>query len=88
MNAYPKFPDSQRANLLSNLRGLFTRQVEEESLSFDRAFIHVALDILGYDPDTGTIADGKGDYGVDFWIVGERSSTIFQFKSQDFVSHR
>jgi AIPR protein len=86
MNAYPKFPDSQRANLLSNLRGLLTRQVEEESLSFDRAFIHVALDILGYDPDTGTIADGKGDYGVDFWIVGERSSTIFQFKSQDFVS--
>lgn len=37
-----------------------------EDLSYDRAFSHVVLDILGYDPDVEVMSDGKGDFGVDF----------------------
>src|SRR5262249_48342154 len=46
---------------------------------------HIALDILGYELCSGTMSDGRGDFGIDYWIVDERTATIFQFKSHDFT---
>jgi len=57
----------------------FQRRIDEDELSYDKAFSRVALDILGYDADAGVSSDGRGDHGVDYWIVDERAATIFQF---------
>src|SRR3954470_7787469 len=57
----------------------FQRRIDEDELSYDNAFSRVALDILGYDADAGVSSDGRGDHGVDYWIVDERAATIFQF---------
>jgi hypothetical protein len=82
-NSSPKFPEAQRSNLVSQLGWLLQRTIEEEELSFDDAFSRVALDILGY--ESGVQSDGRGDFGVDYWIVEERTATVFQFKSHDFT---
>ena len=80
-----RFPEVQRSNLIGQLNWLLKRELDEEELPFDRAFSHIALDILGYDLDSGTMSDGKGDFGIDYWIVDEKAATIFQFKSHDFT---
>ena len=85
MGETSKFPEIQRANLNSQLNWALQRKIEEDDLSFDKAFNHVALDVLGYDLDAGVMSDGKGDFGIDFWTIGERSTTIFQFKSHDYT---
>ena len=53
----------------------FQRRIDEDELSYDKAFSRVALDILGYDADAGVSSDGRGDHGVDYWIVDERAAT-------------
>jgi hypothetical protein len=80
-----RFPEVQRTNLTQQLAWALQRRMDEEDLSFDKAFSQVALDILGYELDAGVLSDGKGDFGIDFWIVDERAATVFQFKSQDFT---
>jgi hypothetical protein len=81
----PRFPEVQRSNLTNQLGWLLQRKLDEEELSFDRAYSHIALDILGYDLGLGTMSDGRGDFGIDYWVVDERTATIFQFKSHDFT---
>src|SRR4051812_38661807 len=82
-NSPSKFPEAQRSNLVSQLGWLLQRTIEEEEVGFDEAFSRVALDILGY--ESGVHSDGRGDFGVDYWIVEERTATVFQFKSHDFT---
>ena len=60
--------------------------MDEEDVTFDRAFSLVALEILGYDVETGTMSDGRGDFGIDFWVVEENTATVFQFKSHDYTN--
>src|SRR5215218_6272300 len=81
----PRFPEEQRSNLLAKLESALLRKMDEDDLSYDRAFSHVALETLGYDPEAGIMSDGKGDFGIDFWMVEERTATVFQFKSHDFT---
>jgi hypothetical protein len=82
-----KYPAELRKNLTNQLGLLLNRRADEHELSFDKAFSHIALDILGFDePGSGTWSDGRGDFGVDYWIVEETTATIFQFKSQDFTA--
>jgi hypothetical protein len=80
-----RFPAEQGSNLLGKLQWALQRRIDEEDLSYDRAFSHVALDILDYDADVGVMSDGKGDFGVDFWTIEGRTATIFQFKSHDYT---
>lgn len=78
------------ADLLSNeaLQELFQQDLlriaEEEELSHDRAFLRVCIEYLGLDPDLGVIADGKGDYGVDYIEVDKSGVSIIQSKSVEF----
>lgn len=84
-NGQSRFPEEQRSNLTAQLLAALRRKLDEDDLTFDRAFAHVSLDILGYDLETGVFSDGRGDFGIDFWTVEERTATIFQFKSHDFI---
>ena len=43
------YPATQKHNLLQILSQQILLQAEEEDIGQDRAFIHVALDVLGYD---------------------------------------
>jgi hypothetical protein len=79
------FPEEQRDNLTRQLSLALQRKLEEDDISFDRAFSLVALQILGFEVDSGVMADGRGDFGIDFYIVEERAATVFQFKSHDFT---
>jgi len=79
------YPSEQRINLVGQFHSILQRRQEEDDLTFDRAFSQLALEVLGYDLDAGTMSDGRGDFGVDFWIVEERAATLFQFKSHDFT---
>ncbi|WP_342736308.1 AIPR family protein [Bradyrhizobium sp. B117] len=81
-----KYPTALRKNLTDQLGFLLNRRVDEDEVSFDKAFSQIALDILGYEPGSGTWSDGRGDFGVDYWIVEEKAATIFQFKSHDFTA--
>src|SRR5262249_20880105 len=74
-----KYPSEQRNNLVAQFHSILQRRQEEEDLTFDRAFSRVSLEVLGYDLDAGTMSDGRGDFGIDFWIVEERAATLFQF---------
>ncbi len=78
------FSDSQRKNLLDSLETDLRSAMDEGSLSYDKAFIQVALDCLGYDTENGTISDGPGDFGVDYWEVGPDRATLIQFKCHDY----
>jgi hypothetical protein len=80
-----RYPAVQRANLTGQLNWLLQRKLDEEDLSFDQAFSQVALDMLGYEQGSGTSSDGRGDFGIDYWIVDERAATVFQFKSHDYT---
>jgi hypothetical protein len=79
------YPTEQRSNLVAQFQAVLQRKQEEDDLSFDRSFNHVALEVLGYDLDVGTMSDGRGDFGIDYWLVEERAATLFQFKSHDFT---
>jgi hypothetical protein len=81
------FPPAQKNNLLQSIEEQIRNRIEEEDIPPDRAFIHVALDILGNDFDPFDITDGRGDYGIDFISVEEHRATIYQFKSQEFETH-
>ena len=81
----PTFPEEQRQNLTRQLALALQRKLEEDDISFDRAFSQAALQILGYELETGVMSDGRGDFGIDYWIVEERTATVFQFKSHDFT---
>ncbi len=78
------FPIAQKANLLQSIEEQLRSRIEEEDITSDRAFIHVALDVLGNDFDPSDISDGRGDYGIDFIDVEEHRASIYQFKSQEF----
>ena len=84
MESSPLFPANQRDNLLQSFEQQIKGTAEEQDLSQDRAFIHVALDVLGYDFDPSEVTDGKGDFGIDFVEVEENRASVFQFKSQEF----
>ena len=79
------FPEEHRTTLLERLDWFLKRTLDEDDLPYDRAFIHVALDILGYEIDQNSLSDGRGDCGIDYWVMEERGATIFQFKSHDFT---
>lgn len=84
MESSPLFPANQRDNLLQSFEQQIKSTAEEQDLNQDRAFIHVALDVLGYDFDPTEVTDGKGDFGIDFIEVEENRASVFQFKSQEF----
>lgn len=70
---------------LSILESELRQKMEDESFSFDNAFVFLALDYLEFNPDKGVLSGGKGDHGIDYWEVDEEDATIFQFKSHDFT---
>src|SRR5262249_7298065 len=81
------FPPAQTTNLLQTIEQQIRNRMEEEEIPPDRAFIHVALDLLGNDFDPSDVTDGRGDYGIDFISIEEHRATIYQFKSQEFETH-
>src|SRR5262245_13283763 len=84
MSQRAPYPVEQRRNLIEGLEDRLRRVGEEEDLTTDQSFIRVALESMGFDFDEQHLSDGRGDFGVDFWLVDDRSATVMQFKSQDF----
>jgi hypothetical protein len=78
---------SQRQNLLNVLESDLRQKMDDESLTFDNAFVLLALDYLEFNPDNGELSGGKGDHGIDYWEVDEEDAAIFQFKSHDFTEN-
>lgn len=74
-------PDTQRKNFARLLEEEMRNEQEEENVNPDKAFLRVALNTLGFDPDDGYYTDGAFDYGLDFVNVTEEEASIFQAKS-------
>jgi hypothetical protein len=74
-------PDAQRKNFARLLEEEIRNEQEKESVNPDEAFLRVALNTLGFDPDQGYYTDGAFDYGLDFADVTEEEASIFQAKS-------
>jgi hypothetical protein len=74
-------PDTQRKNFARLLEEEMRNEQEEDGVSHDKAFLRVALNTLGFDPDGGYHTDGPFDYGLDFVHVSEEEASIFQAKS-------
>src|SRR5215469_15576639 len=74
-------PDTQRKNFARLLEEEIRNEQEEESVNQDKAFLRIALNTLGFDPDDGYYTDGAFDYGLDFVHVTEEEASIFRAKS-------
>ena len=74
-------PDAQRKNFTRLLEEEIRNEQEKESVNPDEAFLRVALNTLGFDPDQGYYTDGAFDYSLDFAHVTEEEASIFQAKS-------
>ena len=76
-----KLPPSQIKNFLQVFKSDLHRISEEEDLTVDKAFGHLVLGYLGYDPGEGVYTDTAGDHGIDWWELSEDGAVIFQFKA-------
>jgi hypothetical protein len=72
-----------RTNFISALRDELLAKINEDEVSYDRAFAVVALDYLGYASEN--LTDGKGDHGLDFAYLADSSAELFQFKAYDYT---
>jgi hypothetical protein len=57
--------------------------MDEDEKRLDKAFPSLCLHYLGCDESEGTHSDGKGDHGIDFWMLDEIQGQVFQFKSAE-----
>jgi hypothetical protein len=68
------YPVAQRHNLLQAVRQQIADEAEEQDVTQDRAFIHVALDVLGYQFEPISISDGSRKVGQASSSSNRRSS--------------
>lgn len=80
-----KIPETVVSNYIDLLEDNLREKMEEEELPYDQAFIYTALEYLEVNSDNGTISDGKGDHGIDYWEVHDDGAVLYQFKSHDFT---
>ena len=83
-------PDTISDEILSHavLRDLLQQDIariaDEEGVSLGQAFLRVCIEYLGLNSDSGIVADGAGDHGLDYVEVSSSGANIIQSKSFDF----
>ncbi len=85
MNFTSSAPESQQANLLSQIQADLARVQDEQEVSAERAYLMLCVRYLGFSLEQGIITDGKDDCGIDFLEYTSDGATILQAKSIDFT---
>ena len=79
----PKISDTARAMLQEGIEARLRQMMDEQSKTYNEAFMDLALENLEFAPESGEKTDGPRDCGIDYYELTETSASIVQFKSQD-----